>query len=147
MIHNITVFTVFSFKNKIKTDRKVYIHSSWLGEDVCVYVHHKVAACRVLHDKTRMFWGLETGKQVHEEGMLRTVHCLENALFTHQTEGETETNKRLKLKTYFRNREGKQQGKSYFVYLSTSSLATMSPFFRALMAYILPDFLYSANRT
>lgn len=32
-------------------------------------------------------------------------------------------------------------------YLSTSSLATMSPFFRALMAYRLPVSLYSDNKT
>lgn len=31
--------------------------------------------------------------------------------------------------------------------LSTSSLATMSPFFSALIAYIEPDFLYSASNT
>lgn len=33
------------------------------------------------------------------------------------------------------------------LYLSTSSLATISPFFRALMAYMFPDFLYSVNST
>lgn len=32
-------------------------------------------------------------------------------------------------------------------HLSTSSRVTMSPFFRALMAYSLPDFLYSASST
>ena len=32
-------------------------------------------------------------------------------------------------------------------HLSTSSLATISPFFRALMAYIVPVFLYSDNNT
>lgn len=93
-----------------------------------------------------MFWGLETCKQVHQEGMLRTVHRLKNALLTHQTEGKKEQEKQEKIKNKFL-KNSKQKGKSYFVYLSTSSLATMSPFFRAFMAYMLPDFLYSAKST
>lgn len=41
----------------------------------------------------------------------------------------------------------KTNKKQLYVYLSTSSRATMSPFFRALIANISPVLLYSANNT
>lgn len=62
-----------------------YVHSSWLGEDVGVDVHHQVTSRRVLHDKTHMLWSLEACKQVDQEGVLRHVDRLEDALLTHQT--------------------------------------------------------------
>lgn len=137
-------------------------HSTLLRKDVCMYVHHEVSSCRVLHDKTHMFWRLEACKQVDQEGMVGAVDDLKDPLLTHQTgDGQTEE----------RGRDGEGGGMhmrqslcNYEVnellscsrdvvnvvkhsYLSTSSRATMSPFFRALMAYWLPVFLYSDSST
>lgn len=137
-------------------------HSTLLRKDVCMYVHHEVSSCRVLHDKTHMFWRLEACKQVDQEGVVGAVDDLKDPLLTHQTgDGQTEG----------RGRDGEGGGMhmrqlscNYEVnellscsrdvvrvvkhsYLSTSSRATMSPFFRALMAYWLPFFLYSDSST
>lgn len=84
---NLEIYNAMVVKTWVKM---VYIHSPWLCEDVCMYVHHEVAACCVLHHKTHVFWSLETRKEVDKEGVLRTVHCLENTLLTHQTDGKTE---------------------------------------------------------
>lgn len=50
-----------------------------------MYVHHEVSSCGVLHDKTHMFWRLETCKQVDQEGVVRAVDGLKDPLLTHQT--------------------------------------------------------------
>lgn len=60
-----------------------YIHGSGLCEDVSVDVHHQVASCCVLHDKTHMLRSLEARKQVDEEGVVRQVHHLKDALLAH----------------------------------------------------------------
>lgn len=62
---------------------RCYIHGSWLCEDVCVDVHHQIASCCVLHNKTHMLWSLEACKQVDQEGMVRHVHGLKDALLAH----------------------------------------------------------------
>lgn len=62
------------------------VHSPRLCEDVGVDVHHQVASCCVLHDKAHVLCRLEAGEQVDQEGMVRQVHDLEDALFTHETE-------------------------------------------------------------
>lgn len=55
-----------------------------------MYVHHEVSSCRVLHDKTHMFWRLETCKQVDQEGVVGAVDGLKDPLLTHQT-GDRQT--------------------------------------------------------
>lgn len=76
------------FKKKKKKDFSEWtdVHSPRLCEDVGVDVHHQVASCCVLHDKAHVLCRLEAGEQVDQEGMVRQVHDLEDALFTHETE-------------------------------------------------------------
>lgn len=62
-----------------------YLHGTWFCEDVSVDVHHQVASCCVLHNKTHMLWCLEARKQVDQEGMMGHVHDLKDALLAHQT--------------------------------------------------------------
>jgi hypothetical protein len=52
-----------------------------------VDVHHEVTASRVLHDEAHVFRGLETRKQVDQEGVVGDVHRLKDTLLTHQTGG------------------------------------------------------------
>lgn len=59
------------------------VHSPRLREDVSVDVHHQVASCCVLHNKTYMFWSLEAGKQVDQERVVRHVHNLKDAFLAH----------------------------------------------------------------
>jgi len=67
----------------LKHTRTRYIHGSRLREDVCVDVHHQVASCCVLHNKTHVLRSLEARKQVDQEGMVRQVHDLKDALLAH----------------------------------------------------------------
>lgn len=132
-------------------------HSTWLRKDVGMYVHHEVSSCCVLHDKTHMFWCLETCKQVDQEGVVGAVDSLKDPLLTHQTGnrqraragwgGGAWDSSNWALSCGWDTRLKSQNSVINKSYLSTSSLATMSPFFRALMAYRLPVFLYSDNKT
>ena len=51
-----------------------------LGEDVCVDVHHEVAAGGVLHDEADVRLRLEAREHVDEEGVAHRVGHLEDAL-------------------------------------------------------------------
>ena len=115
-------------------------HSTRLIKDVSMYVHHEVSSCRVLHDKTNMFWCLETCKQVDQEGMVRPVHGLKDPLLTHQTgdrqrggDGDADETGSLQNVNELCSRDRRSEV-TECPHLSTSSRATMSPFFRALMA-------------
>ena len=71
-----------------------YVHSPWFSEDISVDVHHEVTASRVLHDEAHVFRGLETRKQVDQEGVVGDVHRLKDTLLTHQTGGRGEKQQR-----------------------------------------------------
>lgn len=120
-------------------------------------MHHQVASRCVLHDKTNMLLRLETREQVDQERMANTVDRFENPLLAHQTGKERRPCELQlifvlahysKIKNYnYSSNIKKKTLKHENVYLSTSSRATMSPFFRALIANISPVLLYSANNT
>lgn len=75
----------FSLTHTHTTHTQQNSHSTWLRKDVGMYVHHEVSSCGVLHDKTHMFWRLETCKQVDQEGVVGAVDGLKDPLLTHQT--------------------------------------------------------------
>lgn len=131
--------------------RSVHSHSPGLRENISMDVHHQVASSCVLHDKTHVLLRLETRKQVDQERVADAVDRLKNPLLTHQTVKGKRAASDLCSSTYrYRGHikiYSKKTKKNICVYLSTSSRATMSPFFSALMANISPVLLYSANNT
>lgn len=116
-------------------------HGSRLREDVSVNVHHEVSARRVLHDKTHVLRRLEAREQVDQEGVVGAVDRLKDPLLTHQTADSRGRG------SVTRDGASSRTVKDVSGYLSTSSRATMSPFFRALMANRPPVFLYSDSKT
>lgn len=104
-------------------------------------MHHEVAPCCVLHDEAHVLLCLETRKQVDQERVADTVDRFENPLFAHETGGKRRRRCEPQLIEFHKELSGEH------AYLSTSSRATMSPFFRALIANISPVLLYSANNT
>lgn len=73
-------------KNKTKFELSHdHSHGPGLRENISVDVHHQVASCCVLHDKTNMLLCLETRKQVDQERVADAVNRFKNSLLAHQT--------------------------------------------------------------
>lgn len=75
------------FDMRMRKNASRHSHGPRLIEYICMYVHHEVSTCRILHDKAHMFLGLKAGKEVDQERMADTVHRLEDPLLTHEAEG------------------------------------------------------------